>query len=143
MVFSLDRLRVERRKISDGGPVVINLPFPPSVNALFGQAPGHKRYPSAQYKTWQTAAEWTLLTARPPRVPGPVFLLFEFVAPDKRQRDVSNYIKAPEDLLVRHNVIDGDHNEVVRRIEAKWSEGEEGVRITITSERQEAMRKAA
>lgn len=129
--LSLDNVRVERRSVSNGAPVILTLPFPPSVNSMFGQAPGQQRYPSAAYKKWQNAADWTILTKRPPRVPGPVHILFEF-QDGNRQRDVSNHIKAPEDTLVKHNIIDGDHNKVVRHIEAKWTDEVEGVRITIT-----------
>lgn len=129
--LSLDRVRVERRAISNSGCVVVDMPFPVSVNSLFGQAPGQQRYPSQAYKDWQAQTEWKLLQSKPGRVPGPVHLLFEFEEKDKRQRDVTNYIKAPEDMLVRLNIIDGDHSAVVREITARWSKDVSGARVTI------------
>ena len=135
--FGLDNSRVTRRPIVDGAPVVVSMPFPCSVNSMFGQAPGMQRYPSKAYKAWQTAAEWQLATARHHRVPGPVHLLFEFEERDKRQRDLTNYLKGPEDMLVKMNLIDGDHSAVVRHVEAKWADVI-GVRITITPWRNEA-----
>ena len=139
MKFHLDSCRIERRPLADGKPVMVFMPFPVSVNSMFGQAPGHQRFPSAAYKKWQQAAEWDLLTMRPHRVPGPVHLLFEFEDRDKRQRDLTNYLKGPEDMLVKHNLIDGDHSAVVRHVEAKWAPGVIGVRITITPWRNEGM----
>lgn len=130
--FGLNNCRIERRALAPGEPLVVSLPFPPSVNSMFGQAPGHKRFPTKAYKEWQTAAELSLLGKRPPRVPGPVHLLFELEEKDKRQRDVTNHLKAPEDMLVKLNIIDGDHSGVVRHVEAKWSPDVEGVRVTIT-----------
>lgn len=132
MKFSLDNCRIERRTVKDGEPVVVEMPFPPSVNAMFNQIPGQQRFPTKAYKEWQQATEWTLLSKRPHRVPGQVHMLFELEEKDKRRRDLSNHIKAAEDMLVKHNIIDGDHSAVVRHIEARWASDIHGVRITIT-----------
>jgi len=130
--FGLDNCRVERRAIKDGRPVTVTLPFPVSVNSMFGQAPGKQRYPSQAYKAWQESAEWMIASSKPPRVPGQVHLLFELAETDKRQRDLTNYLKGPEDMLVKHGIIDGDHSSVVRHVEARWNAGISGIRITIT-----------
>lgn len=130
--LSLDRVMVERRPITRAGdPIVVEMPFPPSVNELFGQSPGKQRFPSAKYKAWQKAVKWQFTIDPPPRMSGPVHLLFEFAERDNRQRDVSNYIKSAEDALVHYGIIEGDHSKIVRAIEAKWSQGMAGVRITI------------
>jgi len=50
---------------------------------------------------------------------------------DKRKRDVTNLLKAPEDLLVKHGIIEADDGSIVRRVEAFWTTEVEGVRITI------------
>lgn len=136
--FGLDNCRVERRTVKDGDPVTVEMPFPVSVNSMFGQASGQQRYPSKAYKEWQTATEWNLLSSKPGRVPGPVHLLFELAENDKRQRDLTNYIKGPEDMLVKHGIIDGDHASVVRHVEAKWTTEITGIRITITPWRRAA-----
>lgn len=120
-----------RRAIKPGDPIVVEMPFPPSVNELFGQAPGHKRFPTARYKAWQRAVTDIFRFDPPPRMSGPVKLTFEFAEKDNRPRDVSNYVKASEDALVTHGIIEGDHNKIVRRIEALWVQGIAGVRITI------------
>lgn len=69
---------------------------------------------------------------RPPKVTGPVFLTFDFQSGrDKRKRDITNLLKAPEDLLVKFGVIEADDNTIVQGISAGWSESVKGVRITI------------
>ena len=138
MKFSLDKVRVEHRHITDGAPVVVQMPFPPSVNSMFNQTNGQQRFPTKQYKDWKLETEWKLNASKPARVPGPVHLLFEVEEKDKRQRDITNHLKAPEDMLVKLGVIDGDHSAVVRMVEAKWSKDVSGVRITITPHREAA-----
>jgi len=111
---------------------VIHLPFPPSLNNMFinGQ---RGRFRSQKYDSWIQAAGTEIMRQRPSKVHGPVNLLFEFGEPDKRARDVSNLIKAPEDLLVKHGIIEADDGSIVRSITAKWSPEIEGVRVTIES----------
>lgn len=67
-------------------------------------------------------------------MPAPVHLTFEVQeGKDRRPRDISNLIKAPEDLLVKHGIIEKDDNSIVRSISAKWSDEVEGVRVTVAS----------
>lgn len=127
--FGLDNCRVERRPITNKGAVTVDLPFPPSVNNLF--ANGSKgRFPTQQYRDWQTSAAWKLLADKPPRVPGPIKVSFEYEEKHGR-RDLDNLLKAVLDLLVKHNIIDGDHRTVLRGITASWSNKVHGVRVTI------------
>ncbi len=104
--------------------------MPPSVNGLF-DGMGKRRFISDPYKAWREAAGIEVLRQRPRPVKGMVVLLFEFQEKDRRKRDVSNYIKAPEDLLVHYGLIEADDQSVVREVRAKWSAEVEGVRITI------------
>lgn len=111
---------------------VITLPFPPSTNNLFVN--GSKgRFLSQKYAGWIQEAGWELTRQRPRNVPGPVILRFEFSEPDKRKRDVTNLLKAPEDLLVKHGIIDGDHGSIVREVNAKWNHEIDGMRVTVVS----------
>lgn len=111
-------------------PFTITLPMPPSTNSLF---PGQRRrYRSAEYEAWITEAGWELKRQRPPKAAGRVSLLIEVAEPKtKRAQDVTNRIKAVEDLLVSHGVIQGDDQRYVRRVTAEWADIE-GVRVTIT-----------
>lgn len=110
---------------------VLTLPFPPSTNNLFINGK-HGRFRSQKYDSWMMEAGNEILRQRPPKVTGPVVLTFEFEdGHDKRRRDISNLIKAPEDLLVSHRLIEADDQFTVRKISASWAADVEGVRVTI------------
>lgn len=73
----------------------IILPFPPSVNQLFGGGSRQKRFPSKKYKEW--------LAECPKLEPLDLDCQFEieyvFYWPDNRVRDGQNYMKAPLDYI--------------------------------------------
>lgn len=109
------------------------LPFPPSVNNLFMNGK-HGRFRSQRYDSWIQEAGAEIMRQRPKKVAGPVILLFEFQeGQDKRKRDISNLVKAPEDLLVKHGIIEADDGSIVREIRCKWAPDVEGVRVTVAS----------
>lgn len=111
---------------------VLTLPFPPTTNHLFSGGAGHgRRFVSKEYAAWREHAGIELRRQRPYPVKGMVILSFEFQEKDRRKRDVTNFIKAPEDLLVHYGLIEADDSSVVREVRAKWSAEVEGVRITI------------
>lgn len=112
---------------------VIDLPFPPSTNNLFVN--GLKgRFPSQKYAEWILEAGWELTRQRPAKVTGPVVLSFWFQNNrDKRKRDITNLLKAPEDLLVKHGIIEADDGSIVVAVHAAWSDLIEGVKIEIVS----------
>jgi hypothetical protein len=127
--FGLDSYKVERRAIRDGESVVLSLGFPPSVNNMFVNMPGHGRVLSKQYREWRAENGWRIMAARAPRIPGPVKVTYEYEN-RVRRADLTNFVKAPEDLLVSLNIIDGDHNAVVREVVLRWADIK-GCRVTI------------
>ena len=108
---------------------IVLLPFPPSTNNLFFTTK-YGRARTQRYDSWIQEAGNEILRQRPRKVAGPVKLKFEFQEIDRRPRDISNLIKAPEDLLVKHGIIERDDNSIVRGISADWAEVE-GCRVTI------------
>lgn len=75
---------------------VLDLPIPPSVNGLF---PGkERRFKSPQYKAWITEAQWDIKAQKPKPVKGRFALWIDL--PEGMAGDISNRIKAVEDLLV-------------------------------------------
>lgn len=81
----------------------IILPFPPSVNSLFGGGSKQKRFPSRKYKEW--------LKSCPDLEPFGIeycSLVYSFYFPDNRERDTQNYVKAVTDYLVNSGVIQND-----------------------------------
>jgi Holliday junction resolvase RusA-like endonuclease len=116
---------------SGAGMTVVTLPMPPSTNNMFING-SRGRFRSQKYEEWILEAGWELKRQRPSKCLGPVSLSFEFEEVNgKRKRDISNLIKAPEDLLVKHGVIEADDQFIVRSITVSWSREVHGVRITI------------
>jgi crossover junction endodeoxyribonuclease RusA len=110
----------------------IDLPKPPSVNALFFNAPGRGRVKTKEYRAWIEAAGWVLLSQKPSRVTGPVAL--EYLLEDAGRIDLGNYEKPITDLLVSQGIIEDDKRSVVRRINLSWSPEITGCQVTITPE---------
>ncbi len=90
-------------------PIKIVLPFPPSVNGLYGGGSGQKRFPSKKYKQWLHHCP----TLEAINLKGPVKIYYTFYWPDKRIRDGQNYLKAPLDFLVNQGVLVDDNWNIV------------------------------
>ena len=121
--------------------VCIDLPFPPSVNALWkmGRSRRGRRimYRSKPYISWlrQADIEWMVQKPRGPfkTIEGPFKIRIMLSRPDRRSRDSDNYSKAPQDWLQRAGIIKNDKNSLETRI--GWVTDEEapvGMRLIIT-----------
>lgn len=84
------------------------LPFPPSVNGLYGGGSRQKRFPSKKYKQWLASC---------PELPDyswyPVRITYSFYFPDNRERDTENYVKAVSDYLVKQGTIKDDNWRII------------------------------
>ena len=100
--------------------ITLTLPFPPSLNNLFINVARRGRVTSSRYKAWQLLAGWELKAQRPAPVLGRYRLTLTLTAPDRRQRDADNYIKAPSDLLKTMGVITDDS--LAQAVTAQWSD---------------------
>lgn len=85
------------------------LPFPPSVNGLYGGGSGQKRFPSKRYKAWLALC---------PELPAlgisqRVTICYTFAWPDKRVRDGQNFMKAVTDYLVNEGVLADDNYNII------------------------------
>ncbi|MBA3241597.1 MAG: hypothetical protein H0T60_10275 [Acidobacteria bacterium] len=92
--------------------IALTLPIPVSTNKLFFNVPGVGRVKTRQYRNWIGSAGWTIQAQRPEKIKGPVAITIS--VPRSSRADISNLIKATEDLLVRHQVIEGDGPKIVR-----------------------------
>lgn len=99
---------------------IINLPFPPTTNTLFFNRAGRGRIRTDRYRTWCTAAGWDLKAQKPQAIEGNYSLEIILGRPDKRRRDVSNLIKAVEDLLVEHRIVEDDSK--CADVRARWGD---------------------
>ncbi|WP_375458868.1 RusA family crossover junction endodeoxyribonuclease [uncultured Enterovirga sp.] len=105
-----------RRVVTD--LVVLELPEPPSVNALFANVsvarrerarrygrslPG--RMKSQAYLTWINAAGWLIQAQRPGRISGRYEIT---ISAGPTRKDLANLEKALGDLMQTHGIIEND-----------------------------------
>lgn len=95
------------------------LPYPPTANNLFANGKSG-RYRTKAYDQWSVNAGNLILAQGRKRIHGPVSLHVALVKPDKRKRDLSNTLKAVEDLLVQMAVIEDDS--LIQRLSVQWVE---------------------
>jgi crossover junction endodeoxyribonuclease RusA len=108
---------------------MIKLPIPPSTNMLYRNVPGRGRAKTKRYMEWINAAGWDMNAQRPPKHDGKITLDITVQKKDKRKRDISNFVKAVEDLLVSHSVIVDDS--LVQQVTVRWSTDIEGCEVRI------------
>jgi hypothetical protein len=111
--------------------IVLTLPFPVSVNAMFADGKT-RRHKSQRYCDWLLEAGYALNVQRPPKITGPYHITYAFQeGQDRRERDAFNLEKGVTDLLVKHGVVQGDSNKYLRKGSVEWDRSIVGVRITI------------
>lgn len=82
--------------------------IPPSVNALYRNAPGKGRVKTERYKVWENAAGWSFNGKG--SIPGPYkFRMIVSRANTRKNRDLDSFIKAPMDLLQKRGIIENDN----------------------------------
>lgn len=105
--------------------IELSIMFPPTTNNLFMNV-GKRRVPTKSYRAWRELAALAIdhqmhgQTA----ILGPYHMVVEYDRPDKRGRDISNYIKALEDSLVLCRVIRDDSD--CLSLMLKWSDRKPG-----------------
>jgi len=83
-----------------------SLPIPPSLNNCFPtNTRTGRRFKSAEYKRWEEHAGFLLQNVK--AIGGGPYALC-IVLPEKMRGDISNRIKAVEDLLVAHGITSDD-----------------------------------
>lgn len=107
----------------------LQLPFPPSTNNLFLNRE-HGRAPTRDYKIWQMDAGWALNKQHQKPIKGSVAVFCTFQ--EGRKADLDNLSKAVLDLLVEHQLIDGDGPSIVKSISLAFSEQVKGVCVRVT-----------
>ena len=108
------------------------LPNPPSTNNLFIDAPGRSGRPrSEDYNRWHRQAMQELYLQKPRRLDGKVKLAF-FFGLRSPVADCSNFIKAPEDLLVEAGIIAGDSAKFVQGLSSCWVPNYVGMVVHVT-----------
>lgn len=109
------------------------LPYPVSTNDLWkagrNRTTQRSRIVSTdRYATWIQAAGNELQTQRPGRIIGK-YTLDMMLERKSGRRDLSNTVKAVEDLLVRHKVIEDDS--LCEEVRLRWSDTIKGAWVTL------------
>lgn len=97
--------------------ICLNFTYPISLNNMFPTVGGGRRVVSKEYSAWREANGWEIQATKPGRIGGPVYI--EIEVEKRRQGDIDNLPKCIFDLLVTHNVIDGDGPGVIRDFRIK------------------------
>ena len=96
--------------------IILNLPFPPSVNHYWGHRAAGKRvmkFLDARGKAYRkTIMEECLVQRLGPALQGPLSCTLDLYPPDNRRRDCDNYAKALLDALDHANVY-GDDSQII------------------------------
>lgn len=109
---------------------VLLLPYPVSLNAMFANG-GRSRIKSKRYKAWIVEADLMIMKQKPlKRFEGMVDIEIK-CGFGRKDADISNLVKGPEDLLVRYGIIKDDSRKIVRSIKAAWDETITGCQITV------------
>lgn len=95
----------------------LELPFPPSVNSLYGGGSKQRRFKSKKYKEWEASCPDISLG----RLSVPVHIHYHFYPPSNHKRDGANYMKAPLDYVVSAGVLPDDNWNVVVSESWSWS----------------------
>jgi Holliday junction resolvase RusA-like endonuclease len=113
---------------SGAGDVIqrFEIPLPPSVNAMYANAPGKGRIKTAKYKSWKTDAGWILRMQKPRKTLSPVAVTIAMRRPSASS-DLDNRFKATIDLLT--GIVLGDDKQVIR-ITGEWADVE-GAVVTV------------
>lgn len=106
--------------------------IPPSTNNLYANVPRRGRVKTERYRTWLQAAGWDMKRYHNVRWNEPVYLAI-VIGKLRANADVSNRVKAIEDLLVAHRIIPGDTVQWIRGVDIRLSQKQfDGVEISIT-----------
>lgn len=115
---------------------------PPSTNGLYANVAGRGRIKTERYRTWLQAVGWDMKRYHNHKWTEPVYLTIA-IGKLRGNADVSNRVKAVEDLLVAHGIIPGDSIKWVRGVNVYLAqEPFDGVEIAITPA-EPAMQEAA
>src|SRR5512147_2723677 len=109
-------------------PISLNLPWPPSVNAIWRK---NKRsvYRSSKYVSWIKQASWIAKLGKHQPIKGEFSATIILNPPDKRRIDIDNRVKVLLDLAQKVSLIDDDC--LCRLLVVSYGEGESGAKLTL------------
>lgn len=110
--------------------VVLELPFPPSVNHYWRHV-GPKVLISREGRQYRERVKGRVLLAGEPRLEGAIAVTIAVMPPDKRRRDLDNLFKAVLDALAAAGVYEDDSQIDCLMIERRGVVREGGLIVTL------------
>lgn len=107
------------------------LPVPPSTNHLFSTSKRGHRHVSKKYAAWIDDAKKWLTAQKRPSEPITYHVAIDIQVPHIPRADVSNRIKAVEDIIVKGGILEDDS--LVERVTARWTNGTDCI-VTLSPE---------
>lgn len=108
--------------------IELRLPLPTSANAIWARTRTGMRK-SDSYKAWITEAGWEARRQRPGKIQGKYKISIHAVRPDNKRRDLSNLLKATEDLLQSLQIIENDC--LAEMILMRWVTSGSGITVIL------------
>lgn len=100
----------------------VRLPWPPSVNQSTRNVPGKGRVKTKAYSDWRRQAEWLCkIGIRPLEIGQHYAVHIKASRPDRRKRDIDNFIKPVVDALVASGKVPDDC--LMEQVKATWVDG--------------------
>lgn len=107
--------------------VLLQLPWPTSVNAYWGTSRFGGIYVKAEGKAYKDAVTAHVRRLREPSLVGRIFFDAKFYPPDRRGRDLDNCFKVLIDAIADSGVIANDKH--IKKINAEMMDGENVARV--------------
>jgi Holliday junction resolvase RusA-like endonuclease len=96
--------------------VKLDITVGPSTNNLYSNLPGIGRVKSKAFKKWAKVAMLEMMAQRKLPLPVPPVCLTLSVPDSDGKGDISNRVKAVEDLLVKMGFIPEDNDKIIRKL---------------------------
>lgn len=100
--------------------IQLDLPMPPSVNALFANVKGKGRVKTAAYRKWREQAGWDVIAQGRPNQPVGKYEIQIALRRPNANSDLENRSKAVADLLQEQRIIKDD--KYCERLVMWWAE---------------------
>tara|TARA_R110002110_G_scaffold27125_2_gene99009 strand:+ start:69 stop:443 length:375 start_codon:yes stop_codon:yes gene_type:complete len=96
----------------------LRLTFPPSANRMYRNIGPKRTIMSKVYRDWKALNSQSIVVRKGFRLPSIVEVELALTPPDKRKRDLDNYIKPVLDVLEQSGALENDN--MVKRLNVFW-----------------------
>lgn len=111
-------------------PIILTLTYPPTANNMFSVVRGRK-IKSREYRAWEELNLGLMSAERFQTIRVPSVFRMRATPPNRQRRDLSNIVKAVEDLCQKAGAISDDC--LFHKLDVQWVFGP-GAGVTVTIE---------